>query len=93
MTFVNNLALATPFDNTSNGFTADNTQAAIEEAKSSSVYYSATGTSTLTTTSATFSVVSGMTITPVAGTYLVMFSADIKARNVNGNGELQIFNV
>lgn len=92
MTFINNPASATPFDNSSNGFVANNTQAAIEEAKSSSVYYSATGTSTLTTTSTTFSVVSGMTMTPVAGTYLVMFSADVEARNVNGQGEVQIFN-
>lgn len=83
---------ATPFDNTSNGFTSTNAQAAIEEAKTSLLYYSTSATSTLTSTSSTFATVGSMTLTPIAGTYLIMFSADIETGSVNGRGELQLFN-
>lgn len=43
---------------------------------------------TVTTTSATYSLITGMTITPVAGTYLVLFSGNVSAggsATVTGN--------
>lgn len=90
--FKSAVAKTVPFDNASNGFTSTDVQSAIEEAKSSGIYYSTAATSTISTTSGTFSVVGSMTLTPVAGTYLCMFSADVKIGNVNGQGEFQFFN-
>lgn len=90
--FKSAVAKTVPFDNSSNGFTSIDVQSAIEEAKSSGIYYSAAATSTISTTSGTFSVVGSMTLTPVAGTYLCIFSADVETGNVNGQGEFQFFN-
>lgn len=183
---VNQPAEATPFDNTTNGFTSDNTQAAIEESKNVSQpldadltaiaaqsgtgiltrtgtntwttrdisgtspititngdgvsgnptishansgvaantygsdtqtpiisvnaqghitgvslvntkpallnYYNVIGTNNITTTSGTFSVMSGLTVTPVAGTYYAILTCSLTSNvsGVNNNSEICI---
>lgn len=57
-------------------------------------YFYASGTSTLTRTAGTFTTISGMTTsgsTPVAGTYIVFFRADIEVGTLNGQGETAVF--
>ena len=88
---VSQVAVSTPFNNATNGFTATNVQAAIEEAKNSLSYYTATGTSTLTRTAGTFTTVASMTHTPIAGTYLAIWSAQVRTGNASGQGEVAIF--
>lgn len=48
----------------------------------------ATAASQITTTSATFILATGMTVTPEAGTYLAMFTADVE--NDTNNAEVHI---
>lgn len=85
-------AKGTPFDNNGNGFTAGHVQAAIEEAKNTMTYYSTSFTSAVTTTSSTYSVISAQTITPAAGTYLVIWSGSFAVTSgANGSGELSVF--
>lgn len=79
------------FNNSTNGFSADDVQSAIEEAKNTRIYYNATGTSTLTRTAATFTTVNGMTHTPEAGTYLAFWSGQVDVTNTSGQGEVAIF--
>lgn len=80
-----------PFDNTSNGFIAMDAQNAIEEARNVTLNQSVTATANATTTSGTNSVISGMTLTPVAGTYLVLYSGTIGTSDVNNSGEVSIY--
>lgn len=81
-----------PFDNATNSFAATTTQAAIEEARASVVSYSVAFTAAVTTTSATFSQISSMTLTPIAGTYLTIWSGSFAVTNgANGSGELAVF--
>jgi hypothetical protein len=49
-----------------------------------------TATANTSTTSATFSVITGMTTTPAAGTYLVLFSANCNTTGANTNGDIQL---
>lgn len=74
-----------------NGFTSKTVQEAIEEARTSLAYHVVTGTSTLTRTANTFTTVSGMTVTPIAGTYLAIWSGQTRLSNLNGRGETAIF--
>lgn len=71
------VALATPFDNSTNSFVATNVQAAIEEVHNATITNLSTtevsATADTTTTSTTDVLINAMTITPVAGTYLVWF--------------------
>ena len=85
------VASSIPFDNSTNGFASSDVQSAIEESKSSLSYYSVTGISILTRTSAVFTTVSGMSITPASGTYLVLWSAQTRLGTVSGQGEVAIF--
>lgn len=50
-----------------------------------------TGSSTVTTTSGTYSVVSGMTTTPPAGTYLVIFTGTFRIASDGADGNFAIF--
>lgn len=81
------------FDNSSNDFDSDNTHDAIEEARTNSIITSdtVTGSSTASTTSSTYSLISGMTITPPAGKYLVLFSCSAATTSVNGTGDVALF--
>lgn len=60
-------------------------------ANGAGVYYNATGTSTLTRTAGTFTTVTAMTHTPLAGTYLAIWSAQVRVGNASGQGEVAIF--
>ena len=60
-------------------------------ANGAGIYYSATGTSTLTRTARTFTTVAGMTHTPLAGTYLAIWSGQVRTGNASGAGETAIF--
>lgn len=52
----------------------------------------ATATAAVTTSSGTFSVMTGMTITPTqAGTYLVIFNGSMYGNGINTEGEFAIF--
>lgn len=74
---INQPALATPFDNSTNGFVATDTQTAIEEVKTFFSSQEVSATADTTTTSSTDVLMASMTITPVAGTYLVWFSTTV----------------
>lgn len=83
-------AYGIPFDNSTNGFTAINVQAAIEEARvviSSQI----TATANATTTSGTNALLTGMTITPAAGTYLVMFSGSMNLNAAGSTGSMSLY--
>lgn len=89
--YVTPVASSIPFDNSTNGFTSTDVQAAIEESQNTLDYYTVTGTSTLTRTANTFTTVSGMSITPIAGTYLAIWSAQVRLGNASGQGEVALF--
>lgn len=89
--FQSSVAKSTPFDNTTNGFVADNVQDAIEEAQHTMDNVYLTGSSTVTTTSGTYSVVSGMTTTPPAGTYYVIFTGTFRIASNGADGNFAIF--
>lgn len=78
------VAVSTPFDNGSNSYTATDTQAAIEETNKHLLAVEVTDTANATTTSATPTLLTSMTTTPAAGTYLVWFSATASMNNFNG---------
>lgn len=81
------VAKSVPFSNASNGFTAKNVQAAIEEAKGSNTSVtsvSATGTQTSTSTS--YANITSMTQTPSAGTYLVVFNGRASTSGASAGG-------
>lgn len=75
------VASSTPFDNATNGFTATDVQAAIEEATTHLTDIEVSATADTTTTSTTDVLVNSMTNTPAAGTYLVWFSAGVDHSN------------
>lgn len=92
---VSSVAKAILFDNSSNGFSAKNVQSAIEEAKTTAIttlnYYHVTDNSIISTTSNTFVSVSGMSITPVAGTYMVTFSGKSTMTGASVRSEYAIY--
>lgn len=73
--FVTQVAVSTPFDNSTNGWVANNVQAAIEEAPIHlrAVKVSVSGTYTFTGAAA---LIPGLTTTPVAGIYKLDASGD-----------------
>ena len=90
------VAQAIPFDNSSNGFAADNMQSALEEAKAvgasaSPIIRTASATALAQTTSNTFTLIPGMSITPPAGKYVVLFNGSIRTTGVNTEAEFGIF--
>lgn len=88
---VSSVAVGIPFNNTTNGFTASNVQTGIEEARTTVLNSSVTATSNTTTSSGTDSIISGMTITPVAGTYFVIYSGEISTNGANNSGEVSLY--
>lgn len=66
-----------PFDNATNGWISTDVQSAIQESTHTLFAAEVTGFTDLNTTSTTDSLLTGMTITPAAGTYLVWFSTSI----------------
>lgn len=88
-------AASTPYNNTTSGLSATNIQDAIDALSAGGatiVKTQLTATSTVTTSSATFSVISGMTTTPIAGTYLIQYSGSMAITSgVNGSAEIAIF--
>lgn len=75
------VARSVPFDNSTNGFVSTDVQSAIEEATHTVTAAEITSAGTNTTTSGTDAQMTGMTTTPAAGTYLVMFNTDIVSSN------------
>lgn len=73
------VATAVPFDNSTNGFNSTDVQSAIEEASHKLSAFEASSTASATAPVSTDALMTGMTLTPVAGTYLVMFSSDINS--------------
>lgn len=82
------IARAVPFDNTSNGFTATDVQAAIEEATKRLNTLQVTATGLVSTTSATFSTVTGMTLQPPAGTWIGIYTGFFYTQGVNVQAEV-----
>lgn len=87
-------AVATPFNNALNGFSAKQVQKAIEESKNLSnlynFYASATGTVTRTLNSP--AVIGSMTLTPtVAGTYYFLMVGSASTGGVNGSGTFGLY--
>lgn len=74
------VASSIPFDNSTNGFTSTDVQTAIEEVRNLAST-EVTATADTTTTSASDVLINTMTITPVAGTYLVWFSTCVDHSN------------
>lgn len=75
------VAASTPFDNATNSYVATDTQAAIEETNKHLIAAEAIDANNATTTSGTDAVLTSMTITPGAGTYMVWFSSSITSNN------------
>lgn len=87
------VARAIPFDNSTDGFVATNVQSAIEEAKASPSLVSAEATATASATAPTGAdtLIAGMTLTPVAGTYIVWFSCDITSASAGAAISVSIY--
>lgn len=73
------VAAAVPFDNSTNGFISTNVQAAIEEVSFISSTTEVSATASATAGTGADALLTGMTITPVAGTYIVWFSCDLNS--------------
>lgn len=73
--YITPVAPGIPYDNSTDGWVANNVQAAIEEAPIHLRAGEVSSTATYTTTT-TDALITGMTVTLVAGTYLVWFSCD-----------------
>lgn len=87
---VSAVAVSVPFDNTTNGFVANNVQAAIEEARYNLFDSEASGTSAITATTSD-TLMSGMTLTPAAGSYLTWFSCDINSATTGSVTSISIY--
>lgn len=86
MTYIcsTDVASSVPFDNTATGFTATDVQAAILETTRYLNEVEVTATATATASTAVDVLMTGMTLTSVAGTYIAWFSCDI-ASTVGGS--------
>lgn len=73
------VATAVPFDNSTNGFTATNVQAAIEEGSNHATSMEVTATASATAPTGSDALITSMTLTPVAGTWIAWFSCDINS--------------
>lgn len=72
-------ATSTPFDNATNGFTSTDVQSAIEESSHKLSSFEATATASASAPTGADTLIAGMTLTPVAGTYIAWFSCDINS--------------
>lgn len=84
-------AQSIPFDNTGNGFTSTDVQSAIVESTHNLIEGEASATADATTNSGTDSLLTGMTDTPVAGTYLVWFSTTITSPTAGAAISISIY--
>lgn len=82
------IARSVPFDNSANGFAAIEIQAAIEESTKRLVTTQLSQTGLVSTTSSAFAPVSGMSLTPTTGTYVLLFTAFFYTSGVNTQGEV-----
>lgn len=78
-TYVSPVAVSIPFDNSTNGYIANNVQAAIEESSFHLFDSEVSATAGITAGTGADALMTGMTSTPVAGTYLLWFSCDINS--------------
>lgn len=85
-------AINNTFNNSTNGFVSTNVQAAIEEARNTNPYSYVTSTTAVSTSSTTYTTVTGMSITPVAGTYLVIFNTRATTTGASAQAEFALFN-
>lgn len=85
------VASSVPFDNSTNSFAATDVQAAIEEARGTSVSSQATATANTTTTSTTDVLINTMTLTPASGTYMVWFTTSIDSNTNNSTVSVSIY--
>lgn len=82
--YLTSVASSVPFDNSTDTWVAENVQAAIEEAPIHLRATEVNATGTITAGTGSDTLMTGMTLTPAAGTYLVFFSCDVNA-NAAGN--------
>lgn len=81
----NDVASSVPFDNSTDSYVATDVQAAIEETNKHLIAAEVSDTANATTTSGTDAVLTGMTVTPGAGTFLVWFSSSITSNNAGAS--------
>lgn len=88
------VAQAIPFNNATDGYTAIQVQAAIEEAGTGAHIQtnSSSSQTNATTTSATPALLTGMTVTPVAGTYQVFFDMTVQTTTGGNSITVGIYN-
>lgn len=77
--YLTSVASSVPFDNSTNTWIANNVQAAIEEAPIHLRETEVNATGTITAGTGSDTLMTGMTLTPAAGTYLCFFSCDINS--------------
>lgn len=71
------VAVAIPFDNSTNGFTATNVQTAIEEAATHQPHTEVSATASASAPTGADVLLNSMTISPSAGVYVAWFSTDV----------------
>lgn len=84
-------AVNNTFNHSTNGWVASNVQTAIEEAPIHLRAGEVSATANATTTSGTSALLTGMTVTPAAGTYLVWFSVAINSNNAGSTQTLGLY--
>lgn len=89
--YISQVAKSIPFDNSSNGFAATDVQAAIEESTYNLTDGEVSATNQITAGTGSDALMSGMTFTPVAGSYLVWFSTDINSSTAGAVTSVSIF--
>lgn len=85
-------ARAVRFDNSTNGYIADDVQAAIEESNTHLLAIEVSATATASTGSGTDVLLTTMSITASAGTYLVWFSTDVTSATAGAAISFSLYN-
>ena len=85
------VAKSVPFDNATNGFNSTNVQDAIEESVNFSYSLEATATASVTAGTGADALLTGMTLTPPAGDYLVWFSCDLNSSTVGAATSFSLY--
>lgn len=80
--FITPVAQSIPFDNSTNGFVSNNVQDAIVESSHLLTDFEATATGGVTAGTGADALMTGMTLSPPAGVYIVWFSCDINCASV-----------
>lgn len=89
--YVSPVAASIPFDNSTNGFTANNVQAAIEEATYQLSDFEATATASITAGTGADALMTGMTLSPTPGIYIALFSCDILCATAGAATSVSIY--